>query len=347
MKTLFYSTKDYEQSFLDASNANKRESVFTSERLSLQTVKLAEGFDAISIFTGDDASAPVLKALFDIGIRFIAIRAAGYDNVDIEQAKELGIFVANVPEYSPYAIAEHAVALILTLNRKLILANKQVHEHNFTTGNLIGFDLHGKTVGIIGVGKIGSIFAKIMHGFGCRILAYDIYENKEAKEKYNLEYVDLPALCREANIISMHTCLTPGTRHMMNKKLIGLMRRGVMIINTSRGACVNTEDIISSLENGHIGYYGADVYENEAGLFFYDHSGKDLKDEMLAKLLAKPNVLITPHQAFATEDALTNIATTTFENIDSWDKGERSHNELTAYVQSVTEINTGMRTFQR
>ena len=346
MKTLFYSTKDFEQSFLETANLEKRNIKFTSERLSPQTVNLAEGYEVVSIFTGDDASAPVLNELFETGVRFIAIRAAGYDNVDIDHATKLGMAIGNVPEYSPYAIAEHAVALILALNRKIILANRQVHAHNFTTSNLIGFDLHGKTVGIIGAGKIGTVFAKIMHGFGCRILVYDILENVEAKEKYNLEYVELPVLCREANIISVHTCLTPATRHILDKQVISLMRPGVMIINTSRGACVNTSDIITGLASGLIGYYGADVYEKESGLFFHDHSGKKLQDEMLEKLLAMPNVLITPHQAFATEEALTNIATTTFENIFCWEKGEHSQNELTPHKEVKKDKNPGNVYFQ-
>jgi D-lactate dehydrogenase len=329
MKILFYSTKDFEQPYLETSNYRKDEIVFINEPLCLQTADKAKGFDAVSIFTGDDASSVVLEALDKNGVRFIAIRAAGYDNVDLKKATELGIGVANVPEYSPYAIAEHAAALILTLNRKIITADKQVHQQNFTTSNLVGFDLNRKTVGIIGVGKIGSVFAKIMHGFGCRLLGYDIRENRRLEEKYGLQYVDLPALCREANIISIHTCLTPGTKHMINKKLIRQMQRGVMLINTSRGGCVNTADVIEGLENGHIGYYGADVYENERGIFFYDHTGKELSDPMLKKLLSMPDVLITPHQAFVTQEALLNIATATFDNIDCWKNNQRSRKELT------------------
>ena len=329
MKILFYSTKDFEQTFLEAANGTREEVIFTKEALSLQTADKAKGLDTVSIFTGDDASSAVLEELYKNGVRFIAIRTAGYDNVDIKKATELGIVIANVPEYSPYAIAEHTVALILALNRKIVTTDKQVYNQNFTTPNFVGFDLHGKTVGIIGVDKIGSVFVKIMHGFGCRLLGYDIQEAKELKEKYGLEYVDLPALCREARIISINTCLTPQTKHMMNKKLIGLMQRGVMLINTSRGGCVNIADVIEGLENGHIGYYGADVYENEKGIFFYDYSGKELSDEILKKLLIMPNVLITPHQAFATQEALTNIAATTFDNIDCWKKNQRSKNELT------------------
>ena len=259
MKTLFYSTKDFEQPYLEAASDNPQEVTFIKEALSPQSADKAKGFDAVSIFTGDDASSDVLKILHTNGVRFIAIRGTGYDNIDLNKAMELCIAVANVPAYSPYAIAEHAVALMLSLNRKLIIAGKQVHAGNFTTNNLIGFDLHEKTIGIIGVGKIGSVLVKIMHGFGCRILGYDIHENKELSKKYGLEYVDLPALCREANIISIHTSLTPATKHMINKKLIGLMQKGTMLINTSRGACVDTADIIKGLESGQIGYYGADV----------------------------------------------------------------------------------------
>jgi len=336
MKILFYSTKDFEQPYLDAANGGQEKVEFIKEALSLQTADKAKGFDTVSIFAGDDASSAVLEELYKNGVRFIAIRAAGYDNVDIKKATESGIVIANVPEYSPYAIAEHTVALILALNRKIITADKQVHHQNFTTGNLVGFDLHGKTVGIIGVGKIGSAFVKIIHGFGCRLLGYDIRENKMLTESFGLEYVDLPALCREANIISIHTCLTPQTKYLLNRKLIGLMQRGVMLINTSRGGCVNTADVIEGLENGHISYYGTDVYENERGIFFYDYSGKELKDEMLKKLLTMPNVLITPHQAFATQEALTNIAGTTFYNIDCWKKNQRSKNEL-SMQGSLTE----------
>ena len=329
MRTLFYSTKDFERPYLEAAGGRDKDVSFIRESLSIQTVNKAKGFDIISIFTGDDASSNVMAELYRVGVKFIAIRAAGYDNVDIKKARDLGIIVANAPEYSPYAIAEHAVTLISALNRKVITADRQVHHQNFTVDNLVGFDLNRKTVGIIGVGKIGSVMVKIMHGFGCRLLGYDIHENEELKEKYGLEYVDLPTLCYEADIISIHTCLTPQTKYMLNAKLINLMKRDVMIINTSRGGCVNTADIIAGLENGHIGYYGADVYENERGVFFYDYSDKEIRDPMLKKLLSMPNVLITPHQAFATQEALVNIASATFDHIDCWENGQDSKNELT------------------
>jgi D-lactate dehydrogenase len=339
VKTLFYSTKNFERPYLEAANAGKEDIVFIKEALSLQTAGKANGFDIISIFTGDDASAAVIEELYKNKVRFIATRAAGYDNIDLQRADELGMVIANVPDYSPYAIAEHAVALLLGLNRKLITGDKKIQQQNFTADNLVGFDLHGKTIGIIGAGRIGSVFAKIMHGFGCRLLGYDIREDKELKEKYGLEYVDLPTLCREANIISIHTGLTPQTKYIINKKKIGLMQRGVMLINTGRGGCVNTADVIEGLENGHIGYYGADVYENERGIFFYDFSGRELKDDMLKKLLTMPDVLITPHRAFVTEEALTNIAAATFHTIDCWKKNLHPKNELTA-AGSLTEAGT-------
>jgi D-lactate dehydrogenase len=329
MKILFYSTKDFEKPYLLSASNNMQQVEFIPEALSLQTADRAKGFEVVSIFTGDNAAADVLEVLQKNGVKYIAIRAAGYDNIELQMASELGVRVANVPEYSPFAIAEHAVALLLTLNRKIISANTQVHQQNFTLSNLVGFDLHRKTVGIIGTGRIGSVFAKIMHGFGCRLLGYDIIENKMLTEAYGLEYVDLPAICREANIISLHTALTPATKHMIDKKLIGLMQHGTMLINTSRGACVNTIAVIEGLQTGQIGFYGADVYENEKGIFFYDHSDKELKDDMLKKLLGMPNVLLTPHQAFATAEALTNIASTTFYNIDCWHKKMVSKNELT------------------
>ena len=333
MKIFFYSVKDFERQYLLDANNHAFEISMTEKALSASSAGEAKGFDAVSIFTGDDASAPVIEELHRAGVRFIAVRAAGYDNVNIDRAADLDIRVANVPEYSPYAIAEHALALMLALDRKLILANKQVHEYNFTVSNLVGFDLHGKTIGIIGTGKIGTTLIRILHGFECRLLAYDIEQNKELSNVYGVEYVTLEELCSKADIISLHTCLTPQTKYIINKKLIAQMKQGVMLINTGRGACINTEDRLYALENGYIGYFGGDVYENERGLFFYDRSGKELNDPLLKRLLALPNVLITPHQAFATREALGNIAQTTFDNIRSWSYNKRSPNELfPAYI---------------
>lgn len=332
MRTLFYSVKDFEKSFLETASHKQNDILFIADSLSMESAEKAKGFEAVCIFAGDDASARVLQKLHQYGIRFIAIRSAGYDNIDLSIANELEIRVANVPEYSPYAIAEHTVALILSLNRKIITANLQVKKQDFTVGKLIGFDLHGKTVGIIGTGRIGSVFARIMHGFGCRLLAYDIQQDAELSIKYGVEYVDIAALCRESDIISLHTCLTPHTKHLINKKLIGLMKPGVMLINTSRGACVDTVEVLAALENGRIGYFGTDVYEYEKGIFFYNHENENLEDGLLQKLLAIPNVIVTPHQAFATQEALRNIATTTFYNLRCWTNGKSSENEIISEI---------------
>lgn len=338
MKVIIYSTKDFESSYLLQANKMNHELTFAQEALSVETAVLAKTHEVVVVFTGDDVSTAVVDKLHEAGVKYIAIRAVGYDNIDIKRANELGIKVANVPEYSPYAIAEHAVALMLALNRKLILANKQVNHHNFTVGNLVGFDMHQKTVGIIGTGRTGSVIAKILHGFGCRLLGYDIAENKELAEKYNLEYVDLKTLCLSSDIITLHTPLNTATKYLIAKEMLDEMKHGVMLINTARGAVINTEHVIEALNNGKIGYLGLDVYEKEKGIFFYDYSKHKITDEMLKKLMAFPNVIITPHQAFATHEALTNIADTTFYNLDCWALQNKSDNEL---VCKKEEDNTG------
>ncbi len=341
MKTLFYSTKAYEQPYLETANSIAANITFLRKDLNIQNAHLANGFDIVSIFTGDDANGDVLDCLHKLGVKFIVTRAAGHDNIDIEKANELGIAVANVPAYSPYAIAEHVVALIQALNRKIVTAHKQGQQQNFTTDNLIGFDLHGKTIGIIGVGIIGSVLVKIMHGFGCKILCCDLKENSLLKEKFGVEYTDKETLCATADIISIHTSFTPDTKYLINKKLIEIMKPGTMLINTGRGGCVNTADVLEGLENGQIGYFGADVYENERGIFFCDLTGKEMKDELLKKLLSMPNVLITPHQAFATVQALTNIADTTFYNIDCAQNDTRCKNLLTQPLEQESFVSTG------
>jgi D-lactate dehydrogenase len=328
MKTIIYSIKDFERSWLLNANKMNHELTLIEEPLVPDTVSLAKGHEAVVVFTGDDVSTAVVEKLNDAGIKCIAIRAVGYDNVDIKTANELGIKCANVPEYSPYSIAEHAVALMLALNRKLILADKQVHHHNFTVGNLVGFDLHQKTVGIVGTGRIGSIAAKILHGFGCNLLGYDIAENIELKEKYNLRYVDLKTLCGSSDIITLNTPLNTATKYLINKEMLDVMKPGVMLINTARGAVINTQQVIEALDNGKIGYLGLDVYEEEKGIFFSDHSKNKVKDDVLKKLMSYPNVIITPHQAFATNEALSNIAGTTFYNLDCWAQNKKSTNEL-------------------
>lgn len=329
MRTLCYSTKKFEQPFLEAANNGEQELHFTQEPLSQETLHLAKGFRAISIFTGDDASGPVLMRLGSFGVGFIAVRATGYDNVDLTAAANCGITVGNVPAYSPYAIAEHAVALMLALNRKLILAYTNGQRHNFLLDNLVGFDLHGKTIGIIGTGAIGSVLAKIMHGFGCRLLAFDLAPRPELTNNFKVQYVSLENLCRQSDVISLHLPLNEGTRYLINDVLIKKMKKGVFLINTARGAIVNTEDVIAHLKTGHIAGYGADVYDRERGVFFFDRSRDDIKDLQLQELLNLPNVLLTPHQGFATNEAMRNIAATTFTNLRCWKNGKTSGNELT------------------
>ncbi len=329
MTILFFSTKEFEKPYLTAANSKGFTIKMISEALNEQSASLADGYDAISIFSGDDASAPVLEKLHQMGVKHITIRAAGYDNTDIQKATALRMDVANVPDYSPHAIAEHTIAMMLALDRKLILADKRVKQYDFRVDDLAGFNLHKKTVGIIGMGKIGGVVAKILHGFGCHILAYDLVHNEELAKKYDINYCSIDTLCENASIITLHTPLNENTKHLMNDSLIKKMKKGVMLINTARGAVVDTVAIIHHLQNGHIGFYGMDVYDKEKGLFFYDHSHAPVKDEQLQVLMSMPNVLITPHQAFATKEAFTNIATATFYNLQQWEMNENSSNELT------------------
>lgn len=328
MKILCYSTKKFEHAYLRSANNNLYPIEFVEQTLSTETVYLSKGFDCISVFTADDVSAGIVEKLHDNGVRFIAVRAAGYDNIDMVRATKLGFRVANVPAYSPYAIAEFAIGMMLAMNRKLIQANEQVHHYDFTLDRLVGFDLHQKTVGIIGTGVIGAIVATILHGFGCRLLGYDIIEKEELKKRLQVKYTSLERLCNESDIITIHTPLNDKTTYLVNKSILMEMKKGVMIINTSRGGVVNTADLIEFLDSGKIGYYGMDVYEKERGIFFFDHSGSELNDPMLERLMAMRNVLITPHQAFATHKALTNIADTTFYNISCWDENKITKNEL-------------------
>lgn len=329
MKILFYSTKDFEKPYLETCNTQKHIISFTPEPLSITTVEMAKNYDVVSIFTNDDASAPLLKALSAIGVKFIALRADGFDNIDIDAANELGITVANVPDYSPNAIAEHAVLLMLALNRKIVLAEDQVKQKNFTLDKLVGFDLNEKTVGVIGTGRIGKIVCRILHGFGCTIIAYDPDPDQSLRNKYDVHYVALGTVYSLSDIITLHLPLNRETVHMINESTIAQMQRGVMIINTARGAIVNTSEILAALETGKVGYFGTDVYEKEKDVFFFDYSERALEDVTLDRLIKHPNVLVTPHQAFATSEALTNIAITTFQSIDAWTKDEVSPSELT------------------
>ena len=329
MKVLFYSSKDFELPYLKAVASPDFEIKFVKDALSLRTVYLARGYDAISIFTSDDASAHVIKLLRNEGIKFIAVRAAGYDNVDISAANKVGVRIANTPESSSIAIAEHTVAMMLALSKKLITANDQVHKQNFTLSNLVGFDLNKKKVGMIGTGRIGHSVARIMHGFGCTLLAYDGKRDQNLEHKYNVFYTDLNTICKMCDIITIHLPLNEQTRYMINEKMIQTMKPGVMLINTSRGAIVKTKDVIDALVSGQIGYFGMDVYEYEKGVFFHNHEGESLHDPILSKLMGFSNVLITPHQAFASNEALKNIAATTFHNLSLWGQNSSIENEIT------------------
>ncbi|MCM4163440.1 MULTISPECIES: 2-hydroxyacid dehydrogenase [unclassified Arenibacter] len=328
MKLLVYSAKDFEIPFLDNANNDRHKVSYTKDALNSETAIQALGHKAVSIFSGDDASSLVLEKLSDMGVRYISLRSAGYNNVHLKTAHKYGLKVANVPYYSPYSIAEHAIALLQALNRKIVLADRQVHSYNFLQNNLMGFDLNQKTVGIIGTGNIGSVMAKIMHGFGCKILANDLKPDFGLVQLYDLSYTSLDQLCEQSDIISLHIPLTQESHYLIDKQKLSLMKPEVVLINTARGALVETKELISALEKKAIGGYCTDVYEKEIGSFFTDNSTEGIKDMQLIKLLSFPNVLLTPHQGFITKEALTNIAMVTFENLNSWKEGKPSRNEL-------------------
>ena len=335
MKVLVYSTRDFEIFYLKKANNKKHKLVFIEEALSSKTASIAVGYEGVSIFSADEACFITIEKLKDLGVKFITLRSVGYDNVNLRAASRLNIKVANVPAYSPNAIAEHAVSLLLTLNRKIIESNRRVKLFNFSLNGLIGFDLKNKTAGIIGTGKIGSVMTKIMHGFGCNLLGYDIKENNELCKQYELRYTSLEYLCSQSDIISLHVPLNSETHQLIDEDLIFKMKDGVIIINTARGSVVNTEHIINGLKSEKIGALGVDVYENEKGVFFNDLSQKIPDDDLLIKLNAMPNVLITGHHAFLTEEALTNIAETTIYNLDCWSEGKETKNELTTITKTV------------
>ncbi|WP_024546334.1 2-hydroxyacid dehydrogenase [Picosynechococcus sp. NKBG15041c] len=315
MKIAFFSTKPYDQlSFTTVNQQFHHELVFLEPRLTLETVSLAAGFPVICAFINDDLSQGVLEKLAENGTRIIALRCAGFNNVNLEAAHKLGLVVVRVPAYSPYAVAEHAVGLILMLNRKLYRAYNRVRDDNFSLVGLLGFDLHGKTVGIVGTGKIGECFAKIMKGFGCRLLAYDPYENPVCVE-LGVKYTDWRSLLAQADIISLHCPLMPETYHLINEESLAQIKPGAMLINTSRGGLIDTRAAIEAIKSGQLGYFGTDVYEEEENLFFEDLSDTVIQDDTFQLLQSFPNVVITAHQAFFTQEALGNIAETTLQNI--------------------------------
>lgn len=331
MKVAFFDTHRFEREIFDQANKKFGYSItYLEPRLSDQTVSLASGFDVVCSFVNDKLNSQNLAALKSQGIRLIALRSAGFNHVDLQAASQLGLPVVRVPEYSPYAVAEHAVALILTLNRKIYRAYTRVREGNFSLDGLVGFDLHGKTIGIIGTGKIGSVMTKIMHGFGCRILAFDTSPSSELVSMYKVKYVPLKELYQQSDVISLHVPLNPETRHIICAEAFEQMKPKAMLINTGRGALVDTAALIHALKKGKVGYAGLDVYEEEENFFFRDLSDQVLQDDILARLLTFPNVVITSHQAFLTQEALSNIATVTLENILSYQQGKPLANEVRA-----------------
>ncbi len=326
MKVAVFSTKPYDRRFLEAANADHRhELVFFEPRLTCDTTVLAAEFPAVCAFVNDQLDEKTLKCLAEQGIRLIALRSAGFNNVDLEAASELGMTVVRVPAYSPYAVAEHTIGLILTLNRKIHRAYNRVREGNFSLDGLLGFDLYGRTVGIIGTGKIGVIVGQILKGFGCQLLVYDVYRNPDC-EALGAKYVELPELFAASDIITLHCPLIPETYHLINAQAVEQMKQGVMLINTSRGALIDTQAVIDALKSRKIGYLGLDVYEQESDLFFEDLSEDVIQDDVFERLLTFPNVLITGHQAFFTENALKKIAQTTLSNITDFEQGRPCQN---------------------
>lgn len=334
MNITFFDAHTFEMEAFTAANTvpQAHTLTFLKPNLNSQTAELARGADVVSIFVNDTASGEVLEKLATLDIKYLALRSAGFNHVDVQRAQELGFRVANVPAYSPYAVAEHTIALMLALNRKLIRANNRIKDLNFSLDGLVGFDMHGKTAGVVGTGKIGAIVANILHGFGCKLLCYDVQENSDLVRRTGARYVGLDELCQTSDIITLHTPLLPATKYIINQERIQQMKRGVMLINTSRGGLVNTRDVIAGLKNGTIGYLGLDVYEQEQGLFFNDYSDTVLQDDVIARLMTFPNVLITSHQAFLTHTALHNIAETTLYNVSCWASGKETENELSQKI---------------
>lgn len=330
MKVAVFSTKPFDRMFLERFNTFYSHTlVFFEQRLVESSAPLAIGFEAVCVFVNDELDSKVLEELCTNGTRLIALRSAGFNNVDIAAAERLGLTVVRVPEYSPYAVAEHTIALIMALNRKVCRAHSRVRDGNFSLEGLLGFELHGLTAGIVGTGRIGKIVARILNGFGCALLACDPYPDSEC-ESFGVRYVSFEQLCSDSDLITLHCPLMPETYHMINAEAISRLKPGVMLVNTSRGALVDTRAVIEALKAGKISYLGLDVYEEEADLFFKDLSNQIIQDDVLARLLTFPNVIITGHQAFFTKHALENIAETTLVNITDFEKGQACANKITA-----------------
>ncbi|PKH26774.1 2-hydroxyacid dehydrogenase [Enterobacterales bacterium CwR94] len=329
MKIAVYSTRQYDQKYLEQVNEHFGFSLqYFDFQLDTHTAKTAAGADAVCIFVNDDASQPVLEALKKEGVKHIALRCAGFNNVDLDAAQALGLQVVRVPAYSPEAVAEHAIGLMMTLNRRIHRAYQRTRDANFSLEGLTGFNMYGKTAGVIGTGKIGVATLRILKGFGMRLLAHDPYPSAQALE-LGVEYVSLPTLYRESDVISLHCPLTPENHHLLDTTAFAAMKDGVMIINTSRGGLIDSQAAIEALKQSKIGALGMDVYENERDLFFADKSNDVIQDDVFRRLSACHNVLFTGHQAFLTAEALTSISETTLQNLQQLASGVQCPNLVT------------------
>lgn len=328
MKVLVYSIFGFDKPFLKKAAHGNHELVFTGQSLSKNTVNFAKGFDAVSLFTTDDASEAILEKLYIHGVKYITLRTSACENIDLARAKSLAIKVANVPSYSPYSVAELAVSLLLALNRKLLLGHTLTQIGDYRLDHLVGFDLHGKTIGIIGTGPIGAAFARIMHGFGCTLLAFDREENKELMAEIPITYASLEVVCKTSDVISVHAALDETTEHLFDKNTFSLMKKGLIFINTAHGKIINTEDLVEALENKTLSAVGLDVYEKEKPIFFQDHTDAPVSDPLFLKLRSFPNVMITGHQGFLTQEVLEGIAHTTIANLNAFAYTGTSENEI-------------------
>lgn len=329
MRVLVFSARAYDREFLNAAAQGRHELHFTEVPLKPETASLAAGFPAVCGFVNDHFDAPVLDILRDGGTRLVLLRSTGFNHVDLPAAAARSITVMRVSRYSAHAVAEFAVTLMLALNRKIHRAYNRVRDENFLLDGLLGFDMHGKTLGIVGTGRIGAALAKIGSGFGCRLLGYDIAENPECLA-LGLAYAPLEDLLQQSDIVSLHLPLTPATRHLINAETLAQMKKGAMLVNTSRGAVVDTKALIAALKRGALGAVGLDVYEEEEHLFFQDLSEKPLVDDVFARLLTFPNVIVTGHQGFFTREAMHDIAQATIANLDDFAAGRSNENALFA-----------------
>ncbi len=335
MKIAFFNAKPYDRRFFEEANQSFEHEVhFLEPRLDETTAGLAQGFEAVCVFVNDVLNEKTISRLAELGVRMIALRCAGYNNVDLAAASSRDVLVARVPAYSPYAVAEHTIALLLALNRKVHRAYNRVRDGNFSLDGLLGFDINGLTVGVIGTGKIGALVIRILNGFGCSILAYDPYPNPECVS-LGATYAPLDSLLENSDVITLHCPLTPDSYHLIDAAALGKMKDGVTLINTSRGALVDSRAVIAGLKSGKIGHLGLDVYEEEGDMFFEDLSGRVIQDDVFARLNTFPNVIITGHQAFFTREALRNIAQTTLQNIADFEKTGKCSNRVEAATAIV------------